>query len=330
MSDTILVVGGAGYIGSHCLRELRRQGFKTLCYDNLTEGHSRAAGDTELIVGDLADGAKLDDLFAKHAIEAVFHFAANCYVGESCEHPEKYFFNNVANTLVLLRSMRRAKVNRFIFSSTAATFGNPVRPKIDESHPQEPINPYGRTKLMIEQILSDYHKAYGLQYVALRYFNAAGAAEGGEIGEDHDPETHLIPLVLKVPLGQRDSIKIFGSDYDTPDGTCVRDYIHIVDLADAHIRGLEFLRKGGASGGFNLGNGQGYSVKQVIKIAEEVTGKPIKAELVGRRAGDPAVLIADDTRAREILGWKQRYGDLKTIIGTAWEWQRTHPRGYED
>lgn len=328
--DTILVVGGAGYIGSHCLMELRRRGKKTLAYDNLTEGHRRAVGETPLIVGDLADGAKLDEVFAKNKIDAVFHFAANCYVGESCENPEKYYFNNVANTLVLLRSMRKAGVKKFIFSSTAATFGNPVRPKIDESHPQAPINPYGRTKLMIEHILADYATAYGLQYVALRYFNAAGAAENGAIGEDHDPETHLIPLVLKVPLGQRESIKIFGGDYDTPDGTCIRDYIHIIDLAEAHILGLEYLKNGGASGGFNLGNGTGYSVKEVIKVSEKVTGKSIKADLVARRAGDPAILIADYARARDVLGWKQRYGDLETIIKTAWQWHSKNPNGYDD
>ena len=329
-SDAILVVGGAGYIGSHCVRELKARGHNVVCYDNLTEGHRLAVGDTPLVVGDLGDEARLDQVFTKTKVEAVFHFAANCYVGESCEDPEKYYFNNVAKTLCLLRAMRRHKVQRFIFSSTAATFGNPVRPAIDETHPQSPINPYGRTKLMVENVLADYAAAYKMQYVALRYFNAAGAAEGGDIGEDHDPETHLIPLVLNVPLGRRESIKIFGDDYPTPDGTCIRDYIHILDLAEAHILGLEYLRKGGASGGFNLGNGKGYSVREVIKTAEEIVGKPIKADVVARRAGDPAILIADYSRAREVLGWKQRYGDLKTIIRTAWEWHRKHPNGYDD
>ena len=263
-------------------------------------------------------------------MRAVFHFAANCYVGESCENPEKYYFNNVSSTLVLLRAMRRAGVNRFIFSSTAATFGNPVRETIDETHPQDPINPYGRTKLMIEHILADYASAYGMQYVALRYFNAAGAVESGEIGEDHDPETHLIPLVIKAALGQREDIKIFGDDYETPDGSCVRDYIHIIDLADAHILGLEYLENGGESGSFNLGNGTGYSVKQVIDTVEKVTERPIKREAVARRAGDPAILIADYQRARDILGWKPRYGDLETIVATAWNWHSNHPNGYDD
>lgn len=328
--DTILVVGGAGYIGSHCLWELRQRGFKTLCYDNLSEGHREACGETPFIEGSLNDEAKLDQLFAEHDIRAVFHFAAHCYVGESCEDPEKYYFNNVASTLSLLRSMRRANVKRFIFSSTAATFGNPVHETIDETHPQDPINPYGRTKLMIEHILKDYKEAYGMEHVILRYFNAAGAAEGGVIGEDHEPETHLIPLVLKVALGQRDDIKMFGDDYDTVDGTCVRDYIHILDLADAHIKGLEYLEAGGASSAFNLGNGTGYSVKQVIDTVAKVTGKPIKSEAVGRRAGDPAILIADYKRAEKVLGWKPKYGDLETIVKTAWDWSSAHPKGYDD
>ncbi len=328
--DTILVVGGAGYIGSHCLFELRRRGFKTLCYDNLSEGHRAACGETPLIEGSLDDEARLDQLFKDHDVRAVFHFAANCYVGESVEDPEKYYFNNVASTLVLLRAMKRAGVMRFIFSSTAATFGNPVRDTIDESHPQDPINPYGRTKLMIEHILKDYHAAYGMEHVILRYFNAAGAVEGGAIGEDHEPETHLIPLILKVALGQRDDIKIFGDDYDTPDGTCVRDYIHILDLADAHILGLKYLEDGGESTAFNLGNGTGYSVREVIDTVARVTGKEIRSEVVGRRAGDPAILIADYKRAQSILGWTPQFGDLETIVRTAWEWASSHPEGYGD
>lgn len=327
---SILVVGGAGYIGSHCLHELRQRGFETLCYDDLSEGHRAAVGDTPFIQGRLDEGDKLDALFAEHDVRAVFHFAANCYVGESVEDPQKYYFNNVSSTLVLLRSMLKAGVKRFIFSSTAATFGNPVRDTIDEAHPQDPINPYGRTKLMIEHILADYAHAYGLEYVALRYFNAAGAAEGGDIGEDHDPETHLIPLVLKTALGQREVIKMFGDDYETPDGTCVRDYIHIVDLADAHILGLERLESGAGSDFFNLGNGTGYSVKEVIETARQVTGREIRAEVAPRRPGDPAVLIADYQRARDVLGWKPRYGDLETIIRTAWEWHSKHPEGYDD
>ncbi len=326
----VLVVGGAGYIGSHCLHELRRQGFETLCYDNLSEGHRQAVGPTELIEGDLGDEAKLDKLFSERPIRAVFHFAANCYVGESCEDPQKYYFNNVRQTLGLLRSMLRNDVKRFIFSSTAATFGNPVKDVIDETHPQDPINPYGRSKLMVEWILKDYHTAYGLDYVALRYFNAAGAAEDGSIGEDHDPETHLIPLVIQAAMGKRPDIKIFGDDYPTPDGTCVRDYIHIVDLASAHILALASLENGGESTAFNLGNGKGYSVKEVIDTVERVTGRPIAREVVGRRAGDPPVLVADYRRAAETLGWTQRFGDLDTIVRTAWQWHAGHPEGYAD
>jgi UDP-glucose 4-epimerase len=333
MSDNqgaILVVGGCGYIGSHCLHELRRQGYETLAYDNLSEGHRAAAGDTEVIVGDLGDEAKLDEVFSSRKIRAVFHFAANCYVGESVEDPEKYYFNNVYRTLALLRAMRRHDIDTFIFSSTAATFGNPVREKIDESHPQEPINPYGRTKLMVEHILRDYAAAYGMKSVCLRYFNAAGAAESGEIGEDHEPETHLIPIVLQVAMGKRDVIKMFGDDYETPDGTCVRDYIHILDLADAHIKALEYLERGGESTAFNLGNGKGYSVKEIVDAAEKVTGKAIKREVAPRRAGDPAILIADYARAHEVLGWTQRFGDIETIISTAWKWHASHPDGYGD
>ncbi|MCA9321714.1 MAG: UDP-glucose 4-epimerase GalE, partial [Planctomycetes bacterium] len=296
----ILVVGGAGYIGSHCLHELRRRGFDALCYDNLSEGHREAVGDADFVEGNLGDAGRLRELFQREKIRAVFHFAANCYVGESCENPQKYYFNNVAATLTLLRCMLEAGIQKFIFSSTAATFGDPVRDAIDETHPQAPINPYGRTKLMIEWILRDYAAAYGLKYVALRYFNAAGAAEGGDIGEDHDPETHLIPLVIKAALGQRPDIKIFGDDYPTPDGTCIRDYIHILDLADAHIRGLEYLEKGGESSSFNLGNGTGYSVKEVIDTVERVTGKTIARESVARRPGDPAVLVADYARAANV------------------------------
>ncbi|MEZ6194289.1 MAG: UDP-glucose 4-epimerase GalE [Planctomycetota bacterium] len=328
--DTILVVGGCGYIGSHCVRELRRQGHRVVCYDNLSEGHRAAAGDTPVEVGDLGDEARLDEVFAKYPVKAVFHFAANCYVGESVEDPEKYYFNNVYRTLALLRAMRRNGIDTFIFSSTAATFGDPVRDTIDESHPQQPINPYGRTKLMVEHILRDYAAAYGMKSVCLRYFNAAGAAEDGSIGEDHEPETHLIPIVLQVALGQRKSIKMFGDDYPTPDGTCVRDYIHVIDLADAHIRALAYLEAGGESTAFNLGNGKGYSVREIVDAAERVTGRPIAREVAPRRPGDPAVLIADYGRAREVLGWTQRFGDIETIIATAWRWHEAHPQGYQD
>ena len=261
-------------------------------------------------------------------VEAVFHFAASCYVGVSVTDPSSYYDNNVATTLRLLDAMRAADVNTFIFSSTCATYGNPVQEYMDETHPQWPINPYGWTKFVVERILADYGHAYGLKSVALRYFNAAGAHPEGVIGEHHDPETHLIPLVIHAAQGKRPNIKVFGDDYDTPDGTCIRDYIHILDLAEAHIQGLEYLKGGGESAAFNLGNGAGYSVMEVIKMVEEVVGKEIPYEVAERRAGDPPRLVGNSARAQEILGWKQQYGDLKTIIETAWRWHEAHPDGF--
>jgi UDP-glucose 4-epimerase len=263
-------------------------------------------------------------------VEAVFHFAASCYVGESVTDPAKYYRNNVATTLKLLDAMRRAGVGTFIFSSTCATYGDPVQERMDETHPQKPINPYGWSKLMVERILEDFGRAYGLKWVALRYFNAAGAHPDGMIGEHHDPETHLLPIVLQAALGMRPKIQVFGNDYPTPDGTCIRDYIHILDLSAAHVLGLEYLRGGGASTAFNLGNGAGYSVLEVIKVGEDVSGRRIPYEVAPRRAGDPARLVGDASRAQKVLGWKQTFGDLPTIVESAWRWHRAHPKGFAE
>jgi UDP-glucose 4-epimerase len=284
----------------------------------------------DLVVGSLANKDLVQETLRERKVDAVFHFAALCYLGVSVTDPSNYYRNNVAVTVGLLDAMREEGVKDFIFSSTCATFGNPVRDVIDESHPQWPINPYGWSKFMVERILSDFSVAYGLRYVALRYFNAAGAHPSGLIGEHHDPETHIIPLTLQVAQGKRKDVKVFGHDYDTPDGTCIRDYIHILDLSEAHILGLEYLRRGGASTALNLGNGAGYSVLEVIHACERVVGRPIAHELVDRRAGDPARLVGDSAKACSLLGWKQNYGDLDTIIKTAWNWHQSHPSGYED
>jgi UDP-glucose-4-epimerase GalE len=327
---SIMVAGGAGYIGSHCLSLLRERGYDAFAFDDLSEGHAASVQGADLVVGSLSDRDLVRHTLLERKVDAVFHFAALCYVGVSVTDPSSYYRNNVAVTLGLLDTMREVGVRDFIFSSTCATFGNPVRPVIDETHPQWPINPYGWSKFMVERVLADYAHAYDLRYVALRYFNAAGAHPSGQIGEHHDPETHIIPLTLQVALGQRKDVKVFGHDYDTPDGTCIRDYIHILDLSQAHILGLDYLRGGGESTAFNLGNGSGYSVLEVIQACERIVGRPIAHEIVGRRAGDPARLIGDSTRAREVLGWKQQFGDLDTIIRTAWNWHSTHPNGYKD
>ena len=314
----ILITGGAGYIGSHCVKRLNQDGRETVTFDNLSEGH-RDAVKGKLVVGDLGNPEDLEKLFAEHPIDAILHFAAHCYVGESVENPEKYFRNNVANTLNLLSAARKAGVKRIIFSSTAATYGVPTEMPIPESHPQAPINPYGRTKLVVEQMLDAFDHAYGMKYVCLRYFNAAGADPDGEIGEDHDPETHLLPIAMRAALGIGPGLKIFGTDYDTPDGTCIRDYIHIVDLAD-----------GGESTAFNLGNERGYSIREVLDTIEEVGGKPVPAEEAPRRPGDPPTLVASSGRAREVLGWEPKFGDLRSIVETAWRWHESHPDGYGD
>ena len=318
----ILVVGGAGYIGSHMVKMLGRQGHEVITFDNLSKGYRDAVVSGEFVEGDLADTQQLDNLFASIRIDGVMHFASFIEVGESVKEPAKFYQNNVSNTQNLLDAMVRHGVNHFVFSSTAAIFGEPEYSPIDESHPQQPINPYGRSKLMVEQILEDYDTAYGLKSVALRYFNAAGADPDGELGERHNPETHLIPLVLQAASGRRDSISVFGNDYETADGTCVRDYIHINDLCDAHMLALKRLQKTNISKRYNLGNGQGFSVKQVIDAAIDVTGKEIEVVNSDRRAGDPAILVADSSMARQELGWKPGFADLKSIVETAWRWEQ--------
>lgn len=323
-----LVTGGAGYVGSHTVAHLRRAGHDVVVYDNLRQGHRQAVGDAELIVGDLRETDRLAKLLAERDIECVMHFAALSLVGESVADPALYYRNNVGGSLSLLEAMRTANVARIVFSSTTATYGVPTRLPIAETEPQQPINPYGFTKLAIERALADYASAYGLAYAALRYFNAAGAAVDGSIGEDHRPETHLIPLVLQIALGQRERITVFGDDYPTPDGSCVRDYVHVDDLADAHLRAVERLREGQGIC-LNLGIGRGYSVLEVIDACRRVTGHPIPVEIGPRRPGDPADLVADATLARQTLGWRPSFESLDAIIETAWRWHRTHVRGYE-
>jgi len=319
---TILVTGGAGYVGSHANKELNRKGHGTVVFDNLSRGHRDFAKWGELFVGDLSDVGALTQVFKTYPIQAVVHFAAFAYVGESFEDPQGYYINNVLNTINLLSAMRDFDVRRFIFSSSCATYGNPVTLPMTETHPQNPISPYGRTKFMVENILADYARAYGLRYVSLRYFNAAGADIDGEIGELHDPETHLIPLVLDAAAGKRDYVKIFGSDYETPDGTCIRDYAHVTDLANAHVQALEYLLSGGESDVFNLGSGRGYSVREVISTARNVTQKKIRTVESGRREGDPAVLICSSEKIKKALSWEPRFDNLEKIIGTAWNWHR--------
>lgn len=317
----ILVMGGAGYIGSHTVRHLLDSGYQVIVADNLIYGHREAVdARAEFVCADLMDKNSLDDLFNSHNIEAVVHFAAFTYVGESVNNPEKYYYNNVVGTINLLHAMLTHNVKKIVFSSSCATYGEPQYAPIDELHPQNPINPYGRTKLMIEQIFADYKNAYDLQYIALRYFNAAGCSADGTIGESHSPETHLIPLVLQAINGQLPDIKVFGTDYDTPDGTCIRDYIHVEDLALAHRLALEKLSN--YCGYINLGTGMGTSVKEIISAAEAVSGKKCPTEYVEKRAGDPAILFANNTKAKEILGWEPHYTDIKDIIQTAWNWEK--------
>lgn len=318
----ILVTGGAGYIGSHACKALRQAGYTPVCFDNLAYGHRWAVQWGPLEVGDIGDRPRLDAVFQQYQPEAILHFAAFAYVGESVENPGKYYRNNVAGTLTLLEAMRDHGVNKIIFSSTCATYGIPDAVPITEEHAQHPINPYGASKLMVERMLQDFDCAHGLKSVALRYFNAAGADPDGEIGEDHDPETHLIPLVLDVALGKRESVSIFGADYETPDGTCIRDYIHVSDLADAHVRALQYLEGGGTSTAFNLGNGAGFSVQEVINRAEAVTGQAIAVATAPRRAGDPPVLVGSAEKARRVLGWNPLYPDLKSILKSAWNWEK--------
>jgi len=318
----ILVTGGAGYIGSHCCKALAQKGFHPITIDSLVYGHQRFVKWGEFIKGDAGNRADLKKCFQRHKIDAVMHFAAYAYVGESVENPLKYYENNVGNTIELLRATLENGVKNFVFSSTCATYGNPEKTPIDEDHPLNPINPYGRTKRIIEEILADYRAAYGLNYMSLRYFNAAGADPDSEVGEDHDPETHLIPLVLDAAAGKSPAIKVFGTDYQTTDGTCIRDYIHVTDLAQAHLLALEKLIDGADRCVYNLGNGQGFSVLEVIECARKITGKEIGVENADRRPGDPPVLIASNEKAVRELGWKPQYADLDAIIGTAWRWHQ--------
>ena len=328
MAQTILVTGGAGYIGSHAVLALQQAGFTVIVLDNLVYGHRELVESelkTELIVGDIGDRALLDRLFADRQIDAVMHFSAYAYVGESVTDPAKYYRNNVVATLTLLEAMVAANIKKFIFSSTCATYGIPKSVPIPEDHPQSPINPYGATKLMVERILADFGTAYGLKSVCFRYFNAAGADPGGRLGEDHNPETHLIPLVLLAAMGKRDSISIFGTDYPTPDGTCIRDYIHVTDLANAHLLGLQYLFEGGDNQVFNLGNGNGFSVKEVIEAAKQVTGQEIAVVECDRRPGDPPALVGSSEKAKQVLGWQSQYADLHQIVTHSWDWhQKRH------
>ncbi|MDF1486081.1 UDP-glucose 4-epimerase GalE [Ramlibacter sp. H39-3-26] len=319
--QNILVVGGAGYIGSHMVWLLGQHGVQAVTLDNLVAGHRDAVLHGELRVGDVADRALLDQILDSQRFDAVMHFASFIQVGESVLDPAKYYRNNVATTLTLLDAMRDHGVRQFVFSSTAALFGEPAYTPIDEKHPLQPINPYGRSKWMVEQVLADYARAYGLQSVCLRYFNAAGAHPQGLLGERHEPETHLIPLVLQAATGRRSHVTVFGRDYDTPDGTCIRDYVHVMDLADAHWLALQYLARGGTAGAFNLGNGNGYSVQEVVDTARRVTGRDIAVREGPRRAGDPARLVADAALARQVLGWQPRHGSLEAIVRDAWQWE---------
>lgn len=316
----ILVTGGAGYIGSHACKALAQAGYTPISYDNLVYGHRWAVKWGPLEEGDIADRTRLNEVMAKYQPAAVMHFAAFALVGESMQDPGKYYRNNVAGTLTLLEAMRDHSIDKFIFSSTCATYGIPEGVPIREAHPQRPINPYGASKVMIERMLQDFDASHDLRSISLRYFNAAGADLQGEIGEVHDPETHLIPLVLDAAAGKRASITVFGDDYDTPDGTCIRDYVHVSDLADAHVLVLKALEGGAETTAYNLGNGHGFSVKQVIETAERVSGKTVPTEIGQRRAGDPARLVGDSTQIRSELGWNPRYAQLQLIMQSAWNW----------
>lgn len=323
----ILVVGGAGYVGSHCLRQILAKGHTAYVYDNLSQGHRGAVPDGLLIEGDLLDGDKLVSVLRDLKIDTVMHFAAKALVGESVTHPDIYYKCNVTGTLSLLDSMLAANVKRIVFSSTCAVFGV-VEPPIHENLPKNPINPYGFTKLVIERALADYAAAYGLQAAALRYFNACGAAADSSIGEDHQPESHLIPIVLQVALGHRPHVSIFGSDYATPDGTCIRDYVHVDDLADAHLKVIEHLIPGKLVD-YNLGTGVGVSVAEIIHAAREVTGHPIPVVISERRAGDPAILMGNASKAARELGWTAKHNDIREVIQSAWAWHKSHPNGFE-
>ncbi|MEZ6093155.1 MAG: UDP-glucose 4-epimerase GalE [Pirellulaceae bacterium] len=323
----VLVVGGAGYIGSHMVRLLDRSGHSVVTLDNLSTGFKESVTAGELYVGEMEDSSLVEQILGDHKIDAVMHFAACALVGESVEHPAKYYQNNVVATIKLLEAMRRTNVQKLVFSSTCATYGVPSKVPISEDEKQEPVNPYGFTKLVIERALADYAHAYGFGYATLRYFNASGASPEGDIGEDHDPESHLIPIVLQVALGQRELVTVFGDDWPTPDKTCVRDYIHVDDLGRAHLAALERLQPG-AEIKLNLGTGVGNSVREVIEACREITGHEIPEKMGMRRPGDPPELVADARRARIELGWEPQYTDIREIIRTAWAWHQSHPNGY--
>lgn len=326
---SFLVVGGAGYIGSHVVKELIAAGHEVIVLDDLSKGHREALVGGTFVQGDLGDPVLLDRIFGEGCIDCVMHFAAFSLVGESVDKPLHYYNNNTGKTAVLLSAMQRYGVLKFILSSTAAVYGEPKEVPIPETAVLDPTNPYGRSKLFIERILGDSDRAYGLKYISLRYFNAAGADESGDIGEDHSPETHLIPLVLEVPLGKRDHLDIYGTDWDTPDGTCVRDYIHVTDLARAHILAAERLIHGGESAAYNLGCENGYSVKEIVAIVQKITGQHIPVRETGRRPGDPARLVASSERIKSELGWLPVFDDPEKIIATAWRWHKNHPNGYK-
>lgn len=326
---TILVTGGAGYIASHVVKELLYQDHKPIVFDNLQTGHRKATNNALFIEGDLSDQRKLAEAFQTNSIDTVMHFAADCLVGESVQDSLKYFNNNVKNSLKLIEIMEEFNVMKIVFSSSAAVYGEPEEIPISEGHPCVPTNPYGETKWIFEKVLRAYHEAGKLNYISLRYFNAAGADPEGELGEDHSRETHLVPLVIKAAL-DGSSVTVFGTDYDTPDGTCIRDYIHVTDLAHAHILALQKLNQGKFSGTYNLGNGNGYSVRQVIETVKKVTGRKVAAIDSQRRPGDPARLVASSQKIKKELGWIPRYPDLETIVKTAYHWHREHPKGYDD
>lgn len=328
---SILVLGGAGYIGSHAVDQLISKGYDVVVVDNLLTGHKKAIHEkARFYQGDIRDKGFMQEVFKKEKIDGVIHFAANSLVGESVEKPLMYFNNNVYGTQIVLEVMEEFGVKIIVFSSTAATYGEPKEMPIVESMPTNPENPYGESKLMMEKIMKWCDNAYGIRYVALRYFNVAGAKSDASIGEDHDPETHLIPIILQTALGQREYLGIYGDDYDTPDGTCIRDYVYIEDLIAAHIAALDYLQKGNESNIFNLGSNNGYSVKEMLEAAREVTEKEIPAKILPRRAGDPSRLVASSEKAKNILGWKPKTTDIKQIIQTAWNWHVSHPKGYED
>lgn len=327
----VLVLGGAGYIGSHAVARLVEKGHDVVVVDNLLTGHRQAVNDKATFYeGDIRDKAYLTDVFEKEKIDCVVHFAASSLVGESVENPLKYFNNNVYGMQILLEVMQAFNVKQIVFSSTAATYGEPEVSPISETTPTAPKNPYGESKLMMEKMMKWCDEAYGIKYVSLRYFNVVGAIADATIGEDHHPETHLLPIILQVAQGQRSELKIFGDDYDTPDGTCIRDYVHVMDLVDAHLLALDYLQRGEQSNVFNLGSSEGFSVKELLEAAKIVTGKPIPSSIASRRAGDPARLVASNEKATAVLGWQPVYSDINQIIETAWKWHESHPGGYEE